>query len=1005
MSNNNTADDTTDAQTLEVITPSTLETADSQHDSPVEKKMSELQDQLERNFVAATDDHPLVQTAGSKEALLSDTPVEVQKLLSDGLYEDSDVFFREWLQNHLAAVTREAKRRLVNEFGERALFYEIRHEHEDLDQPRLIRLPKKTADILDAAKDIGYNPTIEFTLRHDDGSLVTRDNGIAMTTGEAIDVWNEPAVSGSGVDLSSAGNKGIGSLTWVTIAGTDGAVEVQTRTKREVMNGDIVPQRDRDGYAFYTFFGGILPISKTLPDGFYGTRFKLPLGDGVDPDTFYDALGNYTEILPTMVSWQETQDGVKNEEEFERTTFLDRYPSEPAIVIDRPGEFTLAMDTPGIVKKGRTNDCFLLDNPISRNTVYHQEFDTLWNDHIHIHNEQGLIIAGPNRGRRHSEVDELAGEFTDIADESKPMPDVPLPQPVASRDSLKRDEAHERFFEYVEHLAKQEEVDTVSDYVNGILNSDTPADAVEFVREQGSEWELFRKLAKKHGGYDTFNTTGKLASWFDKRDVFDFDKTDAPEVQPGEEFASGRVNKRNDPQRDLNEHPKYPMLKLIYELDQDVDVATAETKGDPNLKKNRRNSVTFGELIGTEGKWPLFVGAKLNEDRVEVIFNDDNYSDAAVLKVNSYGKWQSEPWNARLVKEVPFTHKENEDCEYDWTVPDSIHDAHVKTKTTKTTTNEKGEAIDLTDPDNFQERPVDIRCTENSAIDVRATVGDVMEALSDTDPDEKIIVGNRNLNHTRIVIFPTTREPNISDHYDLSQHAALIRCNKSEGEALYEFEQVCYPEEFEQHIRTTKVDVYDPYNGLGFSQNIETILDEHSSHEYVWLKPGSIFEDAVRSNDLKDVSTNHEHYENVRRALLAKLSHQTDDYRVAFWPDDESMRKRISTFAEFYHETDEHTGYSIMIQSEGYHSTNSNCTSHSHKSRVDRTIKRAQYPQWSTGSDAWGKINSTGYSAPPQYVKDLLLACRDLGIDPDNTQNLRQAIVMLASTCPEGGDD
>lgn len=1005
MSNNNTADDTTDVQNLEVVTPETLDTTESKYDSPVEKTISELQEKLDRDIVVASDEHPLVQTAGTKEALQSDTPAKVQELLSKGLYEDSDVFFREWLQNHIAAVTREAERRLVNEYGHSALFYEFKHDHPDLDQPRLIRLPKKTADILDAAKEIGYTPTIEFSLKHDDGSLTTRDNGIAMTTGEAIDVWNQPAVSGSGVDLSSAGNKGIGSLTWVTIAGTDGAVEVQTRTKRQHVNGDPVPQRDRDGYAFIAFFGSILPIDKTLPDGFYGTQFKIPIGVDSDPDTFLQALERYCEILPTMVSWEETRDGVKDEEEFERTTFLDRYDTEPAIVIDRPGEFTLAMDTPDIVPKGRNDDCFLLDNPISRNTAYYQDFDTLWNDHIHIHNEQGLIIAGPNRGRRLANIDERAGESSDIADESKPMPDVPLPTPVASRDSLARDESHERFFEYVEHLAKQEEVDTVSDYVNGILNSDTPADAVEFVREQGSEWELFRKLAKKHGGYDTFNTTGKLASWFDKRDVFDFVKTDAPEIQPGEEFASGRVNKRNEPTLDLDEHPKYPMLKLIYELDQDVDVATAETTGDPNLKKNRRNSVTFGELIGTEGKWPLFVGAKLNEDRVEVIFNDDNYPDAAVLKVNSYGKWQSEPWNAHLVKEVPFTHDENEDCEYDWTVPDSIHAAHAKTKTTKTTTNEKGETIDLTDPENFQERPVDIRCTENSAIDVRATVGDVMEALSDTEPDENIALGTRSLYHERIVIFPTTREPNISDHYGLSQHAALIRCNKSEGEALYEFEQVCYPEEFEQHIRTTKVDVYDPHNGLGFSQNIESVLDDDNDREYIWLKPGDIFEDAVRRNDLKDISTSHEHYDNVRNAILDKLSISSDDYRVAFWPDDDHTRKRISTFVEFYFESEEIQADVVRIKTSGYHSPNSNKIKGVHKGRIDRTIDRAQYPQWEHNSDAWAKVNSSGYSSPPQYVKDLMLACRDLGIDPDNTKNLRQAIVMLATTRPDGGDD
>jgi len=404
--------DTELPDTTEVVTPETTDDSASKYDSPAERMKAELPDKLHRNFVAADDDHPLVQTADTKEALISDTPVQVQKILSDGLYEDPEVFFREWAQNHIAAVTREAKRRLTDEYGEDVLYREITHDHPDIDGTRTIRLPKKAADIIEAAKDIGYNPRIEFEVNHDDGRLRTRDNGIGMTTGEAIEVWNEPAVSGSGTDLSSAGNKGIGSLTWVSIAGEQGAMTVTTSTKREqTPTGEVVPQRDRDGYKFYSYFGGIIPIPGDVGDGWVGTEFDIPIQDSVDPTQFRSQMAQYADLLPVQITWYEVQNGETTvEEEFDRTSFLEQYDKEPAIVIDRPGEFTITMDTPDIVSKGRSShDTFLLDNPISRNATHSQSFNTLWNDHIQFHNEQGLIVAGPNRGRLESQVDELAG--------------------------------------------------------------------------------------------------------------------------------------------------------------------------------------------------------------------------------------------------------------------------------------------------------------------------------------------------------------------------------------------------------------------------------------------------------------------------------------------------------------------------------------------------------------------------------------------------------------------
>jgi len=1030
--------ETTAVEAAEVVTPETVDDdADSEYDSPAERMKHALPDRLHRDFSVAEDDHPLVVTAGSKEALISDTPVQVQQILADGLYEDTGVFFREWLQNHVAAITREAKRLVTLAYGESALYHEVDHSHPEIDGERTIRLPKKAAEIIDMARDLGYAPSIEFTVDHDNGSLTTRDNGIAMTTGEAIELWNEPAASGSGVDLSSAGNKGIGSLTWVSIAGEEGAMKVKTRTRREEsQSGEVVPQRDRDGYTFYSYFGGMIPIPSQIDDGFFGTEFTIPVQDSANTETFMSDMERYTDILPTQVSWQDVKSGSKNEEEFDRTTFLDQYDEEPAIVIDRPGEFTLVLDTPDIVSKSSmTNDTYLLDNPIDRNLSYLQSIDTLWNDHLQIHNEQGLIAAGPNRGYLASQIDELAGEIDDIADQSKPMPDVPLPVPVASRDNFKQDEAHKRFFEYLDHIAREEELSTVSDHLNGVLTADTPDDALAFIRESGTQHELYRKLLKKHASSRTLPNRKPLARWCTSRPDIDFDLDDAPTVDPGEPSISDpmKENTSGETERDDRAHPQWENLCLLARMENTVDVATSDMRGDPDKKDNRRNSVCLGTLLAKEGRWPLFVGTTINRDRAKVIWHNENYPNAALIKTRNYSNWQG-VLVAALVKDTPMTHDDTS-LDDDWTVPQHIHDkrkrSNASTKTT--TTNEDGDEveIDLTDPDNFQERPVDIRCKPNASIDYKFTVGDLMEGLNDMEDSDDVSIGvnGTDLGQHDIVLFSSTREENISDHYDLSEHAAIIKCIKMEAEALHAYDNVYYLDEFEEMITSTKLPVYDPFSQAGFDSTIETILDDRDSHVFVHKESDALWA-AIRGKQIEDVSPSHEMYAEIRQRTLDEFINgisgipnfremdaedvpdDLDTWRAVEWDTQWTVKRdRIKTYIHMFYDRPESLSLRsdvIKVHYRNYDSSRPEKTAEIRRSTVrglDRIVKRTQYPQWDNDSDIWDRIE-TGYNGPKDYEKELLMACRDLGIDPTDTENLRQAIVMLSTTCPDdGGDD
>jgi hypothetical protein len=391
-----------------VVSPEDEDDDDTVNGSPVERIERDLPQKVHRNFVASSDDHALVETAGTKEALLSNVPVDIQQVVAQGLYEEDDVFFREYIQNAIAACVREGRRVVRNIYGDDALYRYVTHDHPSLDGERQIKLPKKARDILDLAREHGYVPNIEIEVNYDESKLIVRDNGIGMTTGEVIEVWKEPAQSGSGRDQASAGNKGIGSLTWVNIAGEDGAMIVRTATRREqTADGQPVPQRDRDGFSFFTFFGGVVPIENEVEDGFYGTEFEIPVPDSHDMTTFKDKAAKYCDILPVEVTWYETENGITEDSEFEASAPTDQYDREPPISIERPGEFSVYLGPAELVPKGHgDDDTWLLDNPIDRNLS--EKTSTRWP--AFLRERIDVFRAGYNARLRESDLSEAERE-------------------------------------------------------------------------------------------------------------------------------------------------------------------------------------------------------------------------------------------------------------------------------------------------------------------------------------------------------------------------------------------------------------------------------------------------------------------------------------------------------------------------------------------------------------------------------------------------------------------
>ena len=800
------------SKNYDVVTPSSIEDqeTDDKYDSPAERVRDAFGERLDREWAIADDNHPLVKTAGTAEALRSSVPERVQQLLADDLYQDPDVFWREWLQNHEAACIREAKRIVKAEHGEDALYTEVEHTHESLDEPRIVRLPKQAEDIMPMARDLGYDPVIEFEVDIETRTITTRDNGIGMTTAEAIEVWNEPVESTSGTDLSSAGNKGIGALTWNSIAEDDAGIFIRTKTRRErtLHTDEPVPPHDREGYNFFSYLGGIIPVPGDVDDAFYGTEFQIPVAESYDLTNTKSALMKYLDLSPVKVRWVQKQGGqTLGDEEWEPTTFFGRYdhPSRdaPLISIHRPGEFSLALDKPDIVQKSyNTTDTFLLDMPIERNGRRAQKLDTLFNDHLHLHNEQGLIVDGPNRGRLKQQVDELHDD------------DVPMPTPTADRDRLARGDDLSKFLNHVNEVAMAEEKSIASDLIEQFFDQPDIESATKFISGNVEEFELALKFLDKHYGTRTTKPK-KILRTLVQNDEFGVDETGIYK-RAVKQTSRSRRGKRprggstSPPETVYEEHPLRPLVELFVDLQETVSYAT-NGNSNPNKKSNRGSKELYHLLNDLDQK--MYVAKQVSADRAKVAWN--TYPDALVIKVDSYGKWLQEPFNATKLKDVPFKESNNEDGEFD--IPDAINEAHTYTK------------VRSVDGDgDMADDPIRLRANADStAVDARPTLDELTDALDATDFGDHIRSGEFHVPHLDpesrkvdakphryIVVFPSsTRAENISEHYGWQKDAMLARGTVAQCERLLEYPQVFKPEQFKSFIADQTIPVEDLFEG------------------------------------------------------------------------------------------------------------------------------------------------------------------------------------------------
>lgn len=643
-----------------------------------------------KDIDVVSENHPLVQEAGTAN-IKTQTNDGLGEFLSSTIYEHDSVFVREYLQNSESACIRAAKHLLrehpdfdagwltVYQWVDAKTGEEVAtYEHDDVDRQtvlaehdvasntvRKLEQPRPVPAIISKAREYGYDPTIEIEVYRDDRKIVWQDNGIGMTSHEAVEAFMHNFNSGSALEEQSGGKFGIGAKTHGLCTGKDAGMKVTTATRR-VDESD----RDQDGFRFYAYLGGANPLpakeEEDIPDGFKGTRFEIPVKDDFDLTSMYEWVEEYAEILNVPVLYREYRGGNPiREEEYGGVSF-NEYHNDPPSLVQRPGEFTIAAGPN--VGGYKEPDTWLVSMRIDRNTEVSMR--TMWNVAVQIHNEQGLIVSGPNRGKKQENVDLQEN-------------DVPLPQPTGDRDRFQKDTANKRFFEYVKKTIKHHEIDRAGQIAHDMNDQDEhPADALD---DRGADWQVFESTVDYHGDWNATSRFDPFQDWTEKRDEFpDWDEETA---------------------------------RHVFALFTSIETADANCN-TPN-KKSYRGEDSLGSVLSTYDRNNVFMAASISKgagtQRNRVLHN--TMDSAVVIKLDGASKYDEyeEKFGFRKLKDVP---REQSD-DHEWDVPDSVHDS--ATRTTKTST---------TKADRIDERTLKIRCnTDNKGIDLRWTINQVRTRL------------------------------------------------------------------------------------------------------------------------------------------------------------------------------------------------------------------------------------------------------------------------------------
>lgn len=772
----------------------------------------------EKNLQAAGMENPLNavrgQTGSIKQKLEDDVVLDY---LANQIYGGPAETIKEYLANAETACIRAAELDL--------------RENSDYTEEEIRAMSGR--EVIERAS---YSPTIEVEWHKDEDMLIIQDNGIGFTPGEIIEVLAWTGRSGGEIrdrgDVS--GKFGMGVLSAHNAVGKEGSYTLHTRTRRDVdidirdlipddqpipedLNLDEFSVEDK-GFSVYAYLGGYDPMDNYPPDGFYGSRFELPLMEGIEEEhsSRYDDepvirkwTRNKSEWMRVPVLYSEFDDGeTVFDDEWGEKQFAEGFDGA-ILTMDRDEFYSVCYPQ-------ADNETLLLSIPIDRNHSRNPD-GAPWSVDIRFRSENGNIVqcncehadrygkpvtgytipAGPNEGKI-----AVPGGIEEAKAGREELVAVSAEADVESWEETTAYHTHKGLKpveegEYGHMDAERQKNFVPKTEVRDDVKLPTPTANREELNKNSSFWNW---LGNEFGQMYR-SQVSSLANKIEERD----DLVEMAGESPNDfsflmvafgKFKGYRTSTAPDLQDEIENSCGVKLTEEVCEtiliLLDSVQLAPRGRSG-VSKKHSRTEEKVWRLLRESEPDGQVYIGATINEDRCSVAWetHDDNQV-AWVDGVAEYDKFQ-EHFDWGLLKDVPMSPDSKGADQF--TLPEKL-------KTGDTAKNNSGK--------DAANRKLTVRVSSGRRKMANHTADQIKTALEehyDNDNGDGVKLSYSTYAN-KIVLFPSNTDKSMSEWYDVTSNysnMAVAKCTVNVYEYLEDVEGIMHIDDLLQESKDTVI--------------------------------------------------------------------------------------------------------------------------------------------------------------------------------------------------------
>jgi hypothetical protein len=366
-------------------------------------------------------------------------------------------------------------------------------------------------------------------------------------------------------------------------------------------------------------------------------------------------------------------------------------------------------------------------------------------------------------------------------------------------------------------------------------------------------------------------------------------------------------------------------------------------------------------FIAGEQTTNVFMAASTSgrfHDRAKVVWNTIDDAEVIVVdKVSDYDKY-NKAFGFKRLKNVPYKESNNEDGE--WDIPAGVKTSN-ETPSPSTSTGK---------PDDVLEHTLKLRSSTGNSIDHRMKIKQLIERY-DSGGNVPKVGGHRHL-----VLFRRTDDENVSDNYDMADHATIASCTNEEYDALKDCSRVFSVSEYQSLVNNTVVATTE-----GAMTAQEMIDDERQiiiAHVNEKEEAEFISDDNKQlrqyiADDIQD-----QYHSNIDDHVWAVISKKTYE-RIAYKFSNTTISKS-------------------SIVSHQHHTYHGHATSYTTlNNSIEHYQRLIETPDWDDDSSIYNaieKISNKYLNGNRELIQEMILALHDLGIDPSevDADDIRETI-------------